>query len=113
MRQNGEKKNGGVFEGRCYACKQPGHKKGDCPRNKATNGDEFVFSVTTATSDSQSVWLLDSGASCHMTGDVGDFAWSTVIFPSLFRLQLRMTSVWKPKAVAVFGSSQTMSGPSS
>lgn len=72
--KNGGQNGGGQFKGRCYNCKQQGHKKDDCPRLKMKTGDEFVFSATTALrEDDRATWLLDSGASSHMTGDFGDF----------------------------------------
>ncbi|DAZ93964.1 TPA: LOW QUALITY PROTEIN: hypothetical protein N0F65_008693, partial [Lagenidium giganteum] len=61
------------FEGQCYECKQHGHKKADCPRLKGNrSGHEDSFLANDTSWDSGG-WLLDSGASCHMTHDRDDF----------------------------------------
>lgn len=61
----------GSFSGRCFRCNQYGHKQDHCPRrqNSDDNG-EFVFSAADGTTEQ---WLLDSGASSHMTADREDF----------------------------------------
>jgi len=59
------------FNGRCYLCKEYGHKRAQCPR--AGNEDEqseFAFAVSV---NGSSEWILDSGASSHMTNDRSDF----------------------------------------
>ncbi|KAF4028972.1 putative DNA-directed DNA polymerase [Phytophthora infestans] len=59
------------FTGQCYECNQYGHKQNEYPRSKQGNdGDEFVFA---ATRESTTSWLLDSGASAHMTHNRSDF----------------------------------------
>ncbi|KAJ0390269.1 hypothetical protein P43SY_011242 [Pythium insidiosum] len=64
----------GQFRGKCFLCKQTGHKQANCPKKNEKSSDEFVFSVMDHHSNGvESTWLLDSGASSHMTGDVGDF----------------------------------------
>ncbi|KAI9921556.1 hypothetical protein PsorP6_000364 [Peronosclerospora sorghi] len=60
-------------KGRCYACNQRGHRKSDYPTTKEKAGDEYVFFVTKESWGDASVWLLDTGASCHMTGNSADF----------------------------------------
>lgn len=68
----GDKKE---FKGRCYECHEAGHKKQDCPRLKGNaGGSEFAFSAMTAGGERSSTWLLDSGASSHMTTDRNDFS---------------------------------------
>ncbi|OWZ15331.1 LOW QUALITY PROTEIN: polyprotein [Phytophthora megakarya] len=63
----------GKFPGRCFECDGIGHKRAECPKmKKQTKDDEFVFSVTGSV-DSAMMWLLDSGASSHMTFDRSDF----------------------------------------
>jgi hypothetical protein len=58
-----------AFQGECYECKQRGHKKKDCPKLKGGVGGEFVLvSATGAACYTRTTWLLDSGASSHMTG---------------------------------------------
>ncbi|KAJ0391998.1 hypothetical protein ATCC90586_007925 [Pythium insidiosum] len=60
------------FQGRCFDCNKVGHKKDQCPKkNGGAQGeasDAFVFSVS-VDRDGMSTWLLDSGASSHMTFD--------------------------------------------
>ena len=58
----------GGFKGQCFQCKQFGHKRAQCP-NRDTS-DEFVFSVADA---APAEWILDSGASSHMTYELKDF----------------------------------------
>ncbi|KAJ0412135.1 hypothetical protein ATCC90586_004055 [Pythium insidiosum] len=62
-----------AFSGKCYECKQFGHKKDECPRLKGKDHGEFVFSATSTAAVPDSTWLLDSGASSHMSGDKNDF----------------------------------------
>ncbi|KAE8951255.1 hypothetical protein PR001_g33805, partial [Phytophthora rubi] len=59
------------FTGRCFECNQFGHKRSECPKlSKRDDGDEFVFA---ATREASTAWLLDSGASTHMTHSRQDF----------------------------------------
>ncbi|KAE9307159.1 hypothetical protein PF008_g21298 [Phytophthora fragariae] len=59
------------FNGRCFECNQFGHKRSECPKlSKRDDGDEFVFA---ATREASTAWLLDSGASTHMTHSRQDF----------------------------------------
>jgi hypothetical protein len=60
------------FKGKCFGCNQFGHKKVDCPNEKSHNGNgEFAFTATGM--NASDTWLLDSGASSHMTSDISDF----------------------------------------
>ncbi|KAL7995831.1 putative integrase, catalytic core, Zinc finger, CCHC-type, ribonuclease H-like superfamily [Plasmopara halstedii] len=65
---------GSNFPGKCFGCGQSGHKQADCPTKKTrVEDDEFVFSATCEKSAIYKTWLLDSGASCHVTSERGDF----------------------------------------
>ncbi|GMF45505.1 unnamed protein product [Phytophthora fragariaefolia] len=61
---NGPKQNAGEFRGKCFRCNQPGHMKRDCPVRSAGGDDDAVFAVGTERLDG---WLIDSGATAHMT----------------------------------------------
>ncbi|TYZ66515.1 hypothetical protein PybrP1_006514 [[Pythium] brassicae (nom. inval.)] len=62
-----------AFTGRCFECGERGHKRSERSKKKQGGaGDQFVFAVAAAASKSSS-WLLDSGASSHMTHDRNDF----------------------------------------
>jgi transposase InsO family protein len=57
-------KNGG-FKGKCFNCGQMGYMKRDCPVPNAGNDDnDAVFTVGKSRSAG---WLIDSGATAHMT----------------------------------------------
>lgn len=72
-KQRGAAKVSGAFHGRCYACGQRGHRRDECKNQEsAGNGEHFVFSVSEPTHDAKE-WLLDSGASSHMTCEKSDF----------------------------------------
>jgi hypothetical protein len=78
----------------CYGCHKFGHYKSECPelakkrkgkhhastadvndeepskKSKKENSDFFYFSALTgSTNDDDDMWIIDSGASRHMTGD--------------------------------------------
>jgi hypothetical protein len=67
---------------KCYGCGEKGHKKPDCPNKKRTKeehkaktaedncpDDAFTASVTSVTGKQTDQWIIDSGASRHMTKD--------------------------------------------
>uniref|UniRef100_A0AAV1T9V0 Polyprotein n=1 Tax=Peronospora matthiolae TaxID=2874970 RepID=A0AAV1T9V0_9STRA len=62
------------FQGKCFTCGKHGHKSSQCHSVKQSrSGDEFVFSASSEKLESSATWLLDSGASRHMTDDERDF----------------------------------------
>uniref|UniRef100_A0AAV1V986 CCHC-type domain-containing protein n=1 Tax=Peronospora matthiolae TaxID=2874970 RepID=A0AAV1V986_9STRA len=62
------------FQGKCFRCGRHGHKRSQCRNVKPSRpGDEFVFSASSDKTISSSTWLLDSGASRHMTDDKREF----------------------------------------
>ncbi|TMW55192.1 hypothetical protein Poli38472_013954 [Pythium oligandrum] len=65
--QKKKQNDGGRFQGKCYRCNKFGHKEAHCPM---VDGNEHVFSATCVPT---SGWIMDSGATSHMTFDEGDF----------------------------------------
>ena len=62
------------FQGKRFTCGKHGHKSSQCRNVKQSrSGDEFVFSASSEKLESSATWLLDSGASRHMTDDERDF----------------------------------------
>uniref|UniRef100_A0AAV1TLZ0 Polyprotein n=1 Tax=Peronospora matthiolae TaxID=2874970 RepID=A0AAV1TLZ0_9STRA len=57
-----QKKNSSGFQGKCFKCNKVGHMKRDCQEG-TTDGDA-VFVVST---ERVNGWLIDSGATAHMT----------------------------------------------
>lgn len=62
------------FNGKCHYCKKVGHKEAECRKKKADEGrgnraqvDASSLAFTAATAMARSEWLVDSGASSHMT----------------------------------------------
>ena len=72
-RKNSKKnqlKKGSTFRGRCFGCNQTGHMQRDCPNTKHEERDEVMFMANNAI---PSGWLIDSGASSHMSPMTSDF----------------------------------------
>lgn len=63
-KRNDSHKNGGGFRGKCFKCDQVGHMKRDCPVKRGNTSDDAVFAVG---EDHLAGWLIDSGATSHMT----------------------------------------------
>ncbi|KAG2890364.1 hypothetical protein PC129_g18898 [Phytophthora cactorum] len=62
------------FNGKCFHCKKLGHKEFECRKKKANKGRGQVaqaqssgFAFTAVSAMAKSKWLVDSGASSHMT----------------------------------------------
>ncbi|KAE9269651.1 hypothetical protein PR003_g31081, partial [Phytophthora rubi] len=61
------------FNGKCFYCKKTGHKETECRKKKADEErgqvaretSDYAFTATSATGKTE--WLVDSGASSHMT----------------------------------------------
>ena len=63
-RKGGAPRNHGGFKGKYFNCDMFGHMKRNCPAGKQIGGDDAVFAVSEGRS---SGWLIDSGATSHMT----------------------------------------------
>ncbi|OWY99171.1 Integrase, catalytic core protein, partial [Phytophthora megakarya] len=67
-RGNGRKGNrqirSGGFKGKCFGCDQVGHMKRDCPVKNNDSDSDAVFAVG---EERLTGWLIDSGATSHMT----------------------------------------------
>jgi hypothetical protein len=61
---NCPKRNASDFRGKCFKCNQPGHMKRDYPVRNAGGDDDAVFAAGMERVDG---WLIDSGATAHMT----------------------------------------------
>ncbi|KAI9917749.1 hypothetical protein PsorP6_012698 [Peronosclerospora sorghi] len=60
-RYRGQQGGRGSFRGRCFKCGAIVHRQADC---RSGDKNEHVFFATTQTT---SGWLVDSGATSHMT----------------------------------------------
>ena len=60
----GAPRNYGEFKGNFFNCDKFDHMKRNCPGGKQIRGDDAVFAVSEGRS---SGWLIDSGATFHMT----------------------------------------------
>ncbi|KAE8966726.1 hypothetical protein PR001_g28311 [Phytophthora rubi] len=70
----GRHSNKSEFRGNCFNCNKFGHKRDNSPELKNDKSkDEFVFSATNSAQVHGGTWLLDSGASCHMTDELTHF----------------------------------------
>ncbi|KAG6595749.1 Integrase, catalytic core protein [Phytophthora cinnamomi] len=73
-KSNGGRKLG-RFKGKCFNCDKFGHMKRDCPEQ--VNGDTNEDSGFAVGEDRSAGWLIDSGATAHMTphhDDLSDYA---------------------------------------
>ena len=61
------------FNGKCYKCGKRGHMARQCQLNMENEKQGRSMRVTMETSPSIGDWILDSGASDHMTGDLKKF----------------------------------------
>lgn len=72
-RGNGRKGNGprrnDKFQGKCFNCDQVGHMKCDCRVGNGGSKDNAVFAVG---EERLAGWLIDSGATSHMTPHLND-----------------------------------------
>ncbi|KAE8999862.1 hypothetical protein PR001_g18941 [Phytophthora rubi] len=67
------------FKGRCFFCGKKGRKEAECWEKQKTGKQEsshhahhtnYAFAARSTTDKSRGSWLVDSGASSHMTHDV-------------------------------------------
>ncbi|DBA04065.1 TPA: hypothetical protein N0F65_009412 [Lagenidium giganteum] len=69
-----DKTNGDRVRG--YECYQWGHKRNVCPkrqrRGDQVKADQYVFAVSGGSAD-PGMWIMDSGASSHMSNSIDDF----------------------------------------
>ncbi|CEG40154.1 polyprotein [Plasmopara halstedii] len=63
-RKGGPPRNNDEYKSKCFNCDQFGHRKRNCPASKRSDSDDTVFADGERKS---SRWLVDSGATSHMT----------------------------------------------
>lgn len=68
------------FRGRCFGCNKVGHKQQECPNKKPEGRDEVMFMANSA---APTGWLIDSGASSHMSPDMADFCEYERLVPTI------------------------------
>ena len=60
-------------QGKCFKCNKRGHIAKDCKSNKASGSNETAATVKTAEAvfktTEKAPWMIDSGATTHLTGD--------------------------------------------
>jgi len=59
-------------DNKCFFCKKPGHKLQDCREKKTETANatqETALMATTMKVVSETTWIADSGATCHITND--------------------------------------------
>jgi len=59
-------------DNKCFFCKKPGHKSQDCRQKKAEAANaiqETALMATTMKAISETTWIANSGAICHITND--------------------------------------------
>ena len=84
-KKKGGKKNLDMSKVKCFICHKQGHFSSQCPNKKKKNNtqmagsakveefnknfdEDFCLNACMASTTRSSVWYVDSGASCHMTG---------------------------------------------
>ncbi|GMF36752.1 unnamed protein product [Phytophthora fragariaefolia] len=74
--KKGGKKKRDMTKVKCYNCQEMGHFARDCtkdrvpPKSKGGEAASVAFSVDDAAEDCKRGWIVDSGATSHMTGHV-------------------------------------------
>jgi len=60
-------------DNKCFFCKKPGHKSQDCRERKTETVNatqETALMAMTMKAVSETTWIADSGATCHITNDL-------------------------------------------
>jgi len=80
----GQKKDVKKKDKSCWICKQEGHWKKDCPSYNKKDGEVLVAETNCAVSPpNANEWILDSGATQHMTFDKENFLTYKVLDPPI------------------------------